>query len=201
MDKSSDREYRELVEKLTQFTTLFLDADGVFFDGQEYRTKLPDGSIAIGKARSYQDGQGLSFLRALGITIVFVTGEGEPLQSVVEKINNLPSVKEGLWAPVELFTDKNSKGAKVETIRAWLTEHTKEPRECAYMGDDINDYEPMQWLKGQGALTMAPSNATRRILSLANRCLTKAGGKGAIREFAEMVLDARDVDESTLPPA
>ena len=186
---------------LRTFTTLLLDADGVWFDGYEYRAALPDGSVSIQKCRDHQDGQGLSFLRACGIRITFVSGEGEPLGSIVEKLNNLPSVKSGAWQRVEASLGKNAKGDKTALIDAWLKENSLEWKACVYIGDDINDYQAMKKTSESGGLAVAPANATRKIKSVADITLLKEGGHGALREFAEMVLDARKIDESTLSPA
>lgn len=182
---------------LKEFKVLLLDADGVFFSGSEFRGTLPSGESIVFKERDYRDGQGLSFLRALGIKIVFVSGEGEPLQSIVTKINALPSVASGDWKPVEVFTGKNSTGGKVASIEAWLTENDFSWSDCVYMGDDRNDLEGMK-LAG---LAVCPADAQRLIRSIADLTLTKRGGQGALREFSELVLDARGVDETTLSPA
>lgn len=182
---------------LTTFTVLLLDADGVFFTGSEFRGTLPSGESVVFKERDYRDGQGLSFLRALGIQIVFVSGEGEPLESIVKKINALPSVQSGDWKPVEVFTGKNDRGGKVAVIETWLSENGRTWSECVYIGDDRNDYEPMQ----KAGLAVCPSDARRLIASIAGLTLERPGGRGAIREFAERVLDARQVSETSLPPA
>jgi 3-deoxy-D-manno-octulosonate 8-phosphate phosphatase (KDO 8-P phosphatase) len=187
----------EIVEKLKNFKGLILDADGVWFDGYESRSVMPDKSVVITKRRHFHDAQGLSFLRGLGIKVVFATGEGEPLQSIVEKINDLPSVKSGEWAPVSLFMGELKKGGKVESLEAWFAANGLTWEECVYIGDDRTDLEAMQ-LAG---LKVAPANARRLITKIADVVLTKNGGEGAVREFAEMVLDARGVDEATLSAA
>jgi 3-deoxy-D-manno-octulosonate 8-phosphate phosphatase (KDO 8-P phosphatase) len=188
----------ELVQnKLRNFKGLILDADGVWFTDHEHRAVLPTGEVVIAKTRHFHDGQGLSFLRALGIRVVFATGEGEPLGSIVEKINKIPSVVSGEWEPVELFTGEIKKGGKVESLEAWLAKHGLGWNDCAYIGDDRTDYEAMQ-LAG---LKIAPANARRLIKNIADINLNLNGGDGAVREFAEMVLDARAIDESTLPSA
>ena len=191
---------KETLPKLQRFKVLFLDADGVFFDGQERRSVVL-GEAVIEKSRSYQDGQGISFLRELGIRIVFVSGEGEPLQSIVEKLNNFPSAKSGRWPLVEVFADKIAKGAKVDAIKEWLANNNAPLSECAYMGDDLNDREPMRIIKAEGGLAICPANAMRTIRDIAEIITRKSGGHGAIREFAEMVLDARNRDEKSFPPA
>ena len=70
----------------------------------------------------------------------------------------------------------------------------------AYMGDDVNDFESVKEISKQG-IAVAPANATRKIMALANIVTKKTGGHGAVREFAEMVIDARGKDESVFPPA
>jgi 3-deoxy-D-manno-octulosonate 8-phosphate phosphatase (KDO 8-P phosphatase) len=186
-----------ITEKLATFKGLILDGDGVFFTGSETRGVLPSGEVLILKTRSLQDGQGISFLRSIGIKIVFATGEGQPLDSIVAKLNTLPSVTDGTWAPVELFTKLLKRDSKVASIGAWLEKHQLTWDECVYIGDDRTDFEAMQ-LAG---IKVAPANARRIIKSIADIQLQQSGGDGAIREFAEMVLDARKIDETTLPSA
>lgn len=174
-----------------------LDADGVWFTGKETRFVLPSGPTVIGKSRSFADGQGLSFLRALGIEVVFASGEGQPLQSIVAKLNALPSVIAGAWRPIECFTDEVHTGGKVAALETWMRERQLTWADCAYIGDDRNDLEAMR----HAGLAIAPCNAQRLIKRIAHVTLSRRGGDGAIREFAEMVLDARGVDEATLPAA
>lgn len=185
------------MEILKTFKVLLLDADGVFFTGSEFRGTLPSGESVVFKERHYHDGQGLSFLRALGIDVVFVSGEGEPLESIVKKLNNLPSVASGVWSPVEVFSNKNQQGDKVAVIEQWLKAHALAWEDCVYIGDDVNDVEAL----GRVALGVCPGNATAAAKQVASLILTKDGGRGALREFAEMVLSARGIDEKTLPPA
>lgn len=184
-------------DTLKTFKGLILDADGVWFSGHEYRMTLPSGEVVLTKKRHFHDGQGLSFLRSLGIKVVFATGEGEPLESIVKKINELPSVASGEWAPVDLFTGELKKGGKVASLEAWLEKQGLTWDECVYIGDDRTDLEAMQ----KAGLKVAPANARRVITRIADITLKTEGGEGAVREFAEMVLDARGIDEATLSAA
>jgi len=188
---------KKIEEKLQNFKGLILDADGVWFSGSENRLVMPSGEVVIMKERDLQDGQGLSFLRAIGIKVVFASGEEEPLESTVEKINALPSVKSGDWEPVTLFTKEFNKGGKVASIEAWMKTQKLLWEECAYVGDDRTDLEAMSLV----GLKVAPQNATRLIKKIADIELSKNGGGGAVREFSELVLDARGIDEATLPSA
>jgi YrbI family 3-deoxy-D-manno-octulosonate 8-phosphate phosphatase len=182
---------------LKSFKGLILDVDGVLFSGHENRIALSDGTVGVMKSRSLIDGQGISYLRALGIKIIFASGENEPLKSIIDKINKLPSVLSGEWEPVECFTDQKGIEGKVPVISSWLEKHSLAWSDCVYIGDDRTDFEAMS-LAG---LKVAPANATRVIKSIADMVLEKEGGNGAIREFAETVLDIRNVNEVDLPSA
>lgn len=208
-------EYEDLIGRLRECRAVILDADGVWFDGKETR----DAEGRVSKTRDYRDGQGLSFLRALGIPVMFATGEGEPLNSIVAKLNELPSCKSGKWALVGIATQQ--KGGKVAACEAWLREQLlpvpEDPasgvsndtqwsqslswRDAVYIGDDRTDLEAMRACKAGGGIVVVPSDAQRCARKLADIVLTKPGGGGAVREFAEMVCDARGVDEEGLATA
>lgn len=188
---------KDLNQKLIDLKVLFLDADGVFFDGQEQLGNI-DGKIVVFKSRSYQDGQGISFLRSLGIKIIFISGEEEPLRSIIEKVNSLPSVKEGKWSPIEFFTNK--KINKLQTMQNWLKENKMNLVESAYMGDDMNDLECLKVMQKEG-LSICPQNATRPIKKVSDVITQKSGGHGAIRELVEKILDARNINEESLSVA
>jgi len=186
-------------EKLKSFKGLILDGDGVWFTGEEYRAVMPDGKAIIMKSRHHHDGQGLTFLRAMRIKILFATAEGEPMTSVVEKLNNLLGVKNGVFGEITALTNlqRHGTGTKVEAVEEWLKSEGLTWDDCAYIGDDRTDWECMQ----KAGLTVTPGNGQRLIKKIAHLILTKDGGRGAVREFSEMVLDARGVDEATLPAA
>jgi len=149
------------------------------------------------KPRHHHDGQGVTFLRAIGIKILFATAEGEPMGSIIEKLNSLPSVKSGAMEKLEGLMNLKEKGAKIVAIESWLSAHSLTWDECAYIGDDRSDLECMQKV----GLAVTPSNGQRLVKKLAHITLTKEGGNGAIRQFSEMVIDSRGIDEATLPLA
>ncbi len=187
----------EIGEKLRSIKGIILDGDGVWFTGQEFRGVLPTKEAIIIKSRHHHDGQGLSFLRALGLHVLFATAEGEPMTSVVTKLNNLPSVKNGDWKPITALTDLQKKGTKVESVDDWLLKNRLSWDDCAYIGDDRTDWECMLKV----GLAATPHNGQRFIKPIADIVLTKDGGAGAVRGFSEMVLDARGIKEWDLPAA
>lgn len=184
---------------LRNFRALVLDADGVWWDGRETRSR--DGTVS--KTRDMRDGQGLSFMRALGVRVLFATAEESgPLASIVEKLNALPSVGSGEWWPVDTLGGLS--GGKVETIDQWLGMYGRSRHELSplawsdvlYVGDDRTDLEAMR----HAGLSVVPSDAQRCARKIAGLVMKKSGGGGAIRDLAELVLDLRGVDESELPP-
>jgi 3-deoxy-D-manno-octulosonate 8-phosphate phosphatase (KDO 8-P phosphatase) len=187
----------EIEQKLKIIKGLILDGDGVWFTGDEYRAVLPDGKAIIMKSRHHHDGQGLSFMRAMGLEILFATAEGQPMGSVVEKLNNLPAVRNGSWKKLSGLMDLKEQGTKVTAVEEWMKAHGLTWQDCAYIGDDRTDLECMK-LAG---LTATPANGQRFIKKIAHIILTKDGGKGAVREFAEMVIDARGLDETLFSAA
>jgi 3-deoxy-D-manno-octulosonate 8-phosphate phosphatase (KDO 8-P phosphatase) len=61
--------------------------------------------------------------------------------------------------------------------------------EICFIGDDVNDLPAME-IAGFAA---APSDAARDVLSLVDFVSKHTGGNGAVREFIETVLRARDL--------
>jgi 3-deoxy-D-manno-octulosonate 8-phosphate phosphatase KdsC-like HAD superfamily phosphatase len=153
------------------------------------------------KYRSYYDGLGLLFLRELGIRIVFITNEkGESasaLRETVEKLNSLPSSKpqkaDG-WEPIVLYEGRNSVD-KLNTAKEFLAKNGLSLEESAYMGDDLIDAPLLRAV----ALSAAPAQAEEAVKSICKFIVKREGGAGAIRDFANMVMEMRGIDPFTFP--
>lgn len=184
---------KELAGRIKVF---FCDSDGVLFPN----TVLM-GAPYKAKYRNYYDGLGLLFLRELGIRIVFITNEkGESaaaLRETVEKLNSLPSSKpqkaDG-WEPVALYEGRNS-AEKLNTAKEFLAENGFTFEDAAYMGDDLIDAQLLRAV----ALRAAPAQAEEAIKNICTFVATREGGAGAIRDFANMIVEARGIDPFTLP--
>jgi 3-deoxy-D-manno-octulosonate 8-phosphate phosphatase (KDO 8-P phosphatase) len=188
-----------------QLKVAFFDSDGVMFPN----TVLM-GAPYKAKYRSYYDGQGISLLRAVGVRVVFITNEkGESaaaIRETVEKWNSLPSSKpqkaDG-WEPVVLYEGRGGL-KKLETAEDYLTtlyEKLHVPEhislgECSYMGDDLVDANLLRAV-GLPAASAQAELAIRRICKFVS---TREGGAGAVRDFANMILEARGIDPFSLPP-
>jgi len=192
MKKSFRQNKKPLIgERAKKIRAVVFDADGVFFTGRVF---IDPEKGEVLKERSHVDGQGISLLRAVGIRIAFVSG-GTPgfVERIGDKLNVLPSVKNGTWSPVEIFSGPQGKG-KVESIDAWLRRLNLSWPECAYMGDDISDYQILRKVGFSGA----PQQAEDIIKNIVHYVAPRRGGDGAIRDFANFILDAQGVDILTL---
>lgn len=186
-------QFEDIAQRIKVF---FCDSDGVLFPN----TVLM-GAPYKAKYRSYQDGLGLLFLREFGIRIVFITNErGESaaaLRETVEKLNGLPSSKpqkaDG-WEPVVFYEGCNG-AKKLETAKEFLAENGLSFEEAAYMGDDLIDAPLLRAV----ALPAAPAQAEVAIKNICMFVAKREGGAGAIRDFANMVIEARGIDPFTLP--
>ncbi len=186
-------ELKDLAQKIKVF---FCDSDGVLFPN----TVLM-GAPYKGKYRSYYDGLGLLFLRELGIRVVFITNEkGESaaaLRETIEKLNRLPSSKpqkEDGWEPIVLYEGRNG-ADKLRTAKKFLTENGFTLEESAYMGDDLIDAPLLRAV----ALPAAPAQAEEVIKNICAFVAKREGGAGAIRDFANVIVEARGIDPFTLP--
>lgn len=148
---------------------LFLtDVDGTLTDGGMYYGE--NGEML--KKFNTLDGMGLSLLKKAGIKVGLITKENTPI-----------SRKRG----EKLKLDYNLIGIenKIEQIEIIRKEMGITLDEIAYIGDDINDLEAIEKC-GIGA---APNDANKKVQRAAKIVLTKKGGEGCVREFADMILE------------
>lgn len=183
----------DLIERAKNIKALVLDGDGVIFTG--HVIEGADGPLA--KMRSHADGQGISLLRSAGIVVACVTGESENsasfLERLVEKWNNLPSTKSGAWKPIAIFTGAE-RHKKVEIIQRWLSKYGVGWEACAAMGDDMTDYDILQTV----GLSAAPAQAEEIIKRMVHYVAPRSGGHGAVRDLANVILEAQGIDIAKL---
>ncbi len=187
-----------VVEKSRRIKAVIFDVDGVFTNNQ-----VLEGAPYKAKRRSYYDGQGVSLLRAIGIKIACITNEkgdsAKAITDLVEKWNNLPSSSktegDGGWSHVVLYPGMGGP-RKVEAAEQFLSSIGVSFEECAMMGDDLVD---MPLLRKVG-FPAAPAQAEKAVKKIALFISERQGGAGAVRDFANFILDSRGIDPTTLPP-
>ena len=159
-----------LVEKARKIKLVVTDIDGVWTDAKIYYTN--DGEYM--KSFSYYDGMGTALLSAAGIPTAIITGENSaPVAARAKKLKI-----------VDVFLGVED---KLEVFESLLEKYKLIPSQVAYIGDDINDYAVMQ----VAGLTASPSNTPSFHILKPDVLLERAGGDGAFREFADLILAAR----------
>ncbi len=156
-----------------------LDVDGVLTDGGLYLGASGAHAVEL-KRYDTQDGIGIQLLRDAGIVVVIVTGresESVRMRAAELKVDDLV---------------QDERGRKLPAMRRLLQKYGVEAADAAYIGDDITD---LAVLRAVG-LPVAVANAAREVHEVAQVQLTKTGGHGAVREFAELLLGARGEWES-----
>ena len=188
----------EVVELAKHLKAVVFDFDGVFTENTEW-LGMPDGTIL--KARSHYDGQGISILRDAGLRVAIATSASKEAAYsatwLCERWNKkLPSVQPDCsnpWPPVALFTGAGHTD-KAHVVQNWLQKLVIKPEECAVMGDDLTDL-PMMELVG---LRAAPITAEAVVREKCHFVSQRPGGRGAIRDLANFILESRKIDPTTL---
>lgn len=151
-----------------------LDVDGVLTDGGIY---LGDVAGARHEFKRYdiQDGLGIYFLRAAGLIPVIVTGR-------VSMSVELRARELGIE-----HVAQDSDAQKLTGLRRILDRLGVGMEQVAYIGDDFPDLAILRRV----ALPVAVANAVPEVRAACKVHLSRAGGRGAVREFAELLLLAR----------
>ena len=151
-----------------------IDVDGVLTDGGIYLGAV-DGTPLEFKRYEIQDGLGIHFLRKAGIRVAIVTGRVSDSVRLRAAELEIEDVAQDAYA------------RKLPAFRRILERHGIAPAEAAFIGDDFPDLAVMRIV----GLPVAVANAVPEITRIARLCLTRHGGRGAVREFAELLLTAR----------
>jgi 3-deoxy-D-manno-octulosonate 8-phosphate phosphatase (KDO 8-P phosphatase) len=85
-------------------------------------------------------------------------------------------------------------GNKIEAFSEILAAQKLTPREVAYMGDDWLDLP----LLSRVGLAVTVSDAVAEVKEVAHYVTRQAGGRGAVRELCELIIEARGLREELL---
>jgi 3-deoxy-D-manno-octulosonate 8-phosphate phosphatase (KDO 8-P phosphatase) len=151
-----------------------IDVDGVLTDGGIYLGAV-DGTPLEFKRYDIQDGLGIHFLRKAGIRVAIVTGRVSDSVRLRAAELEIEDVAQDAYA------------RKLPAFRRMLDRHGIAPNEAAFIGDDFPDLSVLRLV----ALPVAVANAVPEVASICRFRLTRNGGRGAVREFAEVLLKAR----------
>jgi 3-deoxy-D-manno-octulosonate 8-phosphate phosphatase (KDO 8-P phosphatase) len=149
---------------------LLLDVDGVLTDG----TVEIDSTGRESKRYFIRDGLSLVWARREGIDVGLLSGRASG--STTRRAAEL-----GIHIVVQGNTNK------LQGYEDILTTHGLADEDVAYMGDDLLDLPVMRRV----GLATAPADSTEDVLRRAHWVSRHPGGRGAVRELVELLLDAR----------
>jgi len=145
---------------------LVMDFDGVFTDNRV--VVFQDGSEAVVCSRS--DGWGTAQLKKRGIRMLVLSAEPNPVvKARCEKLG---------------LACQHGVKDKLGTLVEWLEKNQLKLKNTVYLGNDLNDLE---CLKMAGCAVVV-ADAHPDVIQAADIVLTNPGGKGAVRELADLIL-------------
>ena len=147
------------------------DVDGVLTDGALYF----DAQGEAFKAFNILDGHGLKLLQKAGVATAILSGRKS--KAVTKRAG-------------ELSIEHVIQGAgddKVPAFERLLKKLRLDAASCSYMGDDLQDLPVMR----RCGLAVAVANAVDAVKAEAHYVTLATGGRGAVREFCDLVLRAR----------
>jgi N-acylneuraminate cytidylyltransferase len=143
------------------------DFDGVMTDNRVLTNQ--DGGELVACDRS--DGLGLAALHKVGIPILVLSTEENPVvaaRCAKLKLTCIHGVED-----------------KANRLKQWLAEQGIDPAKTIYLGNDRNDSNCMELVGCPVAVADAYPEALQRALIV----LDKEGGKGAVRELCDLILE------------
>lgn len=172
---------QKIINKAKAIRLLLLDVDGVLTDGCLYYGNNGEEL----KAFNIQDGLGIKLLQRNGIQVGIITGRTSAL--LARRAAEL-----GIELVVQGREDKLT--ALQETLEETHEQYNYQMEEIAFLGDDLPDIAVIR----QVGLGVAVANAREFVVKNSHWQTSTKGGCGAVRELAEMILQAQDKLDSTL---
>lgn len=168
---------QDAFERAKNIRLVVFDVDGVMTDGSLY---LCDDGQEF-KAFNVQDGLGMKLLKATGVELGIITGRTSNV--VVKRAENtgvehyFQGVEDKLLAFEQLARDLGLSHAQ-----------------CAFMGDDFIDLPPMR----RAGLAVTVPAAPPLVKAHAHYVTTREGGRGAVRELVELIMQAQGTFDDQL---
>jgi len=151
-----------------------LDVDGVLTEGGIYLGDV-DGARMEFKRFDILDGVGIKMMQLAGIDVVIITG----------RVSEAVAIRARELGISDVVQDPDAR--KLPALRRLLTARGIDVSEVAFVGDDLPDLGVLRVV----GLPVVVANCTDDVARVGVVRLTREGGRGAVREFAEILLRAR----------
>lgn len=150
---------------------LLLDVDGVLTDG---RIILDDRGVES-KHFDVRDGQGIVLLLRAGIEVGLITARNSKAVRYRAKELGLRIVRQGIQNKATTYGEIRRQSGLADT-------------QIAYIGDDIGDVEILRRV----GLAVTVKDGWEEIFRSVDYVTERPGGRGAVREVAELLLKAQN---------
>jgi 3-deoxy-D-manno-octulosonate 8-phosphate phosphatase (KDO 8-P phosphatase) len=158
-------------KKAKAIKLLLLDVDGVLTDG---RILLDDRGVET-KQFDVRDGQGVVLLMRAGIEVGLITARNSKAVRYRAKELGLRIVHQGIQSKATTYREIRRQSGLAEM-------------QIAYIGDDIGDLEILHRV----GLAVTVNDGWEGLFRFVDYITEKPGGRGAVREVAELLLKAQN---------
>jgi 3-deoxy-D-manno-octulosonate 8-phosphate phosphatase (KDO 8-P phosphatase) len=172
---------QKILSRAKSIRLLLLDVDGVLTDGRLY---FGNNGEEL-KAFNIQDGLGIRLLQRSGIEVGIITGRSSAL--VARRAEEL-----GIKLVIQGREDKLA--ALEEVLRDDKENHSYKMQEIAFLGDDLPDLAVISRV----GLGVEVADAHNFVAKHSHWQTSEKGGCGAVRELAELILQAQNTLDSIL---
>ena len=161
-------------EAAKKIKMLVFDVDGVMTDGSI--TYDEDGKEY--KTFNAKDGHGIVRMNKAGFITAIITARNNGTVEHRAKNLNFTEIYQGYKY-------------KLPALEELMRKYNITLKSVAYMGDDLPD---ICILQGVG-LAACPKDAVKEVQEICNFVSNYNGGKGAVREFCDFILDAQGIEK------
>jgi len=158
-------------QKMQKVKLFVCDIDGVFSDGRIY---LGNSGEEL-KAFHTKDGYGIKALGASGVDVAVITGRKSNIVQTRMTALNVKHIVQG---------EEN----KLPALKAMIASLALTPEQVAYIGDDMPDFECLNYV----GLSIAVSDAHPAILNVCDYITYTRGGFGAVRETCDLIMQSQN---------
>ncbi|MBL76929.1 MAG: 3-deoxy-D-manno-octulosonate 8-phosphate phosphatase [Chloroflexi bacterium] len=165
----------EILKRCKKIKLVISDVDGVLTDGSMYYSEKGEQL----KQFHTRDGMAVELLLQKNIPTIIITREKSKIVLARAKKIKIKKVYSGIMQK-ELLLPEISKIFNINK------------NEIAYIGDDINDEKIMKLV----GLSVSPHDGVLHIKKIANLVTSVPGGKGVLRELADMIILSQSIKSS-----
>ena len=162
-------------KKAKKIKLIVTDVDGVWTDSKMYYTE--EGLFM--KSFSTYDGMAAHLLHKYDYLIAMITSEYEHLNILQTRVKKLHIQ--------EVYTNEHH---KINRLQYLEKKYNLNPKNIAYIGDDLNDLESLQY----AGLSAIPEGAPILQFYKPDYITKRKGGDGAFRDLSDLILKANNID-------